>query len=112
MHITDIFTAALADGTFFLWTINLVGTKWCKAACVPSGGARGSCWSRRKGAFHLHDRAVRRDHPRAEVGRRSRRSRRCSKAFDSTIIGANDEVVSRYMSGGHWEELDAAGRQQ
>jgi hypothetical protein len=26
-------------------------------------------------------------------------------AFDSTIIGTNDEVVARYMAGGNWEEF-------
>jgi hypothetical protein len=30
-------------------------------------------------------------------------------AFDSAIIGANDEVVARYMSGGHWEDFDGEG---
>jgi len=109
--ITNIFTAALADGTFILWTVNQSATKWYKAAMRAVEAASRefvlveAMKARSTYMIEPSDGTI--PEPKWDV--LPPFEGLLEGAFDSTIIGANDEVVSRYMSGGHWEESDAEG---
>ena len=105
--ITNVFTAALADGTFILWTVNQSATKWYKAAMRAVEAATRefvlveALKARSTYLIEPSDGTV----PEPKWDGLPSFEALLEGAFDSTIIGANDEVVSRYMSGGHWEEL-------
>jgi hypothetical protein len=111
--ITNIFTAALADGTFILWTVNQSATKWYKAAMRAVEAATRefvlveALKARSTYLIEPSDGTV--PEPKWDV--LPSFETLLDGAFDSTIIGANDEVVSRYMSGGNWEELSGQGEE-
>jgi hypothetical protein len=90
----DIYTAGLADGSFFLWTINVSGSKWRKAAVRAVQAAL-------EGYVLVEAYKPRSTYTTFEA--------LLDQAFDTTITSANDEVVNRYMSGGFWEETDEQG---
>lgn len=111
--ITNIFTAALADGTFILWTVNQSATKWYKAAMRAVEAATRefvlveALKARSTYLIEPGDGTV--PEPKWDV--LPSFETLLDGAFDSTIIGANDEVVNRYMSGGNWEDFDARGEE-
>ena len=106
--ITNVFTAALADGSFILWTINQSATKWFKAAMRAMEAATHefvlveAVKARSTYMIEPSDGTV----PEPKWETLPTFEALLEGAFDSTIIGANDEVVARYMSGGHWEDFD------
>lgn len=109
--ITNVFTAALADGSFILWTINQSATKWFKAAMRAMEAATHefvlveAVKARSTYMIEPSDGTV----PEPKWETLPTFEALLEGAFDSTIIGANDEVVARYMSGGHWEDFDGEG---
>jgi hypothetical protein len=106
--VTNIFTAALADNSFILWYINQSATKWYKAA-MRAVEAASREWvlvealkARSTYLIEPSDGTV--PEPRWET--LPTFEALLEGAFDSTLFGPNDEVVSRYLSGGNWEDLE------
>jgi len=105
--ITNVFTAALADGSFILWTVNQSATKWYKAAMRAVEAASRefvlveAVKARSTYMVEPSDGTV----PEPKWETLPPFEKLLEGAFDSEIIGPNDEVVVRYMSGGNWEEI-------
>jgi len=105
--ITNIFTAALADRTFILWTVNQSASKWYKAAMRAVEAATQefvlveAVKARSTYMVEPSDGTV----PEPKWESLPTFEALLEGAFDSSIIGPNDEVVARYMSGGNWEEI-------
>jgi hypothetical protein len=105
--IVNVFTAALADGSFILWIVNQSATKWYKAA-MRAVEAASREWvlveamkARSTYLIEPSDGTV----PEPKWETLPTFEALLDGAFDSTIIGFNDEVVARFMSGGNWEEM-------
>jgi hypothetical protein len=105
--VTNIFTAALADGTFILWTVNQSATKWYKAALRAVEAATKefvlveAIKARSTYMIEPSDGTV----PEPRWDSLPAFEALLENAFDSIITQANDETVNRYMSGGNWEEI-------
>jgi len=105
--VTNIFTAALADGTFILWTVNQSATKWYKAALRAVEAATKefvlveALKARSTYLIEPSDGTV----PEPRWDSLPAFEALLEGAFDSVITQANDETVNRYMSGGNWEEI-------
>lgn len=105
--ITNIFAAALADGSFILWTVNQSATKWYKAAMRAVEAATRefvlveAMKARSTYLIEPSDGTV----PEPKWETLPTFEALLEGAFDSEIIGPCDEVVARYMSGGNWEEI-------
>jgi hypothetical protein len=104
--VTNVFTSALADGSFILWTVNQSATKWYKAAMRAVEAASKefvlveAVKARSTYMVEPSDGTV----PEPKWETLPTFEALLEGAFDSTIIGTNDEVVARYMAGGNWQE--------
>lgn len=100
--VVNIFTAACADGTFFLWVINVSATTWYKAAMKTAEMARNrwgiisSIRARNTYSFEAATEPI----PDAQWSKLPAFTQLLLEAFDSVISVADDKVVLDFMSGG------------
>ena len=104
--IVNVFTCALADRTFMLWTVNQSSSKWFKAAMRAVEAATKEFVLveavKARSTYYVEpsDGTV----PEPAWEQLPPFEKLLEGAFDSEIIGPNDEIVNRYMAGGNWDE--------
>jgi hypothetical protein len=107
-RIMDVYTAALADGSFLLWQIYQSASKWCNAAQKAVQAAMNG-WvlvealkSRSTYLITPAEFAI----PAPKWDKLPEFDVMLMDAFASTIYRADDEVINKYLSGGYNEEAE------
>lgn len=109
--VMDVHTAALADGTFILWYVNVSTSKWRKAA-VKSVDAARRAWviitsikARQTYAIEPAEDVI----PAPKWDSLPAFEQMLLNAFDSSVNVADDKVINDYMSGGVAAAEDGEG---
>jgi hypothetical protein len=104
----DVFAAAYADGTFFLWYVNVSTSQWRKSAIRVIQHAQEKWITVYSDQVHNQYRTEEADVviPDPKWEKLGPFEKALEGAFEGTIFMADDEVINKFMSGGYDEEAE------